>query len=113
MKLPGLALIISALLFLYSTSAKDEDGGVVPSEGRDRVTEFFKQLKATTTADEEKKVLTDFATWLDANKYKIEVEKVDSSYRLACPYFPPVTPWTEYRFRDLENLKIIPQLEKE
>ena len=87
---------------------KGEDGGVVPSEGREKVNAFFKNLKSTKTDAAEEKVLKDFADWLNATGYKIEVEVRGDVHRLACPYFPPVTPWMEYRFRSIENLKILP-----
>ena len=106
-----LAILVTSLL--TATSAPGEDGGVVPSEGRERVNAYFKKLKATKKAEEERELLTAFAEWLIENDYKIEVEKLESSHRIACPYFPPVTPWMDYRFRDVENLKLLPKLKKE
>ena len=112
-KFPFILLAILVTSLLTATSAPGEDGGVVPSEGRERVNAYFKKLKATKTAEEEKELLTEFAEWLIENDYKIEVEKLESSHRIACPYFPPVTPWMDYRFRDIENLKLLPLLQKE
>lgn len=109
----ALSIILLASCFISTPNCvepigKHEDGGVVPSEGRERVNEFFGKLKKTKTIDEETKALKEFTEWLNANGYKIEIEAFGDSHRLACPYFPPVTPWMDYRFRSIENMKIIP-----
>jgi hypothetical protein len=86
-----------------------EDGGDVKSEGRDRVNAFFLALGEARSADEEKAVVMDLARWLEARGYTLEVEERQGKHVLACPYFPPITPWISHRFLDLRNLELLPR----
>ena len=51
-----------------------------------------------------------FAEWLKKKEYKIRVEVKKGEHVLSCPYFPPVTPWTEHSFLDVKNLELLPRL---
>jgi hypothetical protein len=93
------------------SEAEVVDGGTVENADRDQVNEFFGALSKVQSADEEKKLLTEFAQWLKENCYKLEVEESDGEHMLACPYFPPVTPWTRHAFLDLENLELLPRVD--
>jgi hypothetical protein len=91
-----------------TTETEIEDGGVVESEQRDRVNELFQALGEVRSAEEEKVIVTDLARWLRAKGYKLEVEQKNGKHVLACPHFPPVTPWTSHRFFDEGNLDLLP-----
>ena len=43
-----------------------------------------------------------------AEAYLVALGKV-GKHVLSCPYFPPVTPWTEHSFLDVKNLELLPQ----
>ena len=58
------------------------------------------------SVEEEEKLLTEFSEWLNKKKYKIRVEVKNGKHVLSCPYFPPVTPWTEHSFLDVKNLEL-------
>lgn len=96
-----------------SVRAEVEDGGVVENADRDRAQKYFNELRKVKSAEEEKKLLTSFGKWLRDSEYKIRVEEKKGKHDLSCPYFPPVTPWTEHKFYDIENLKLLPRLEDE
>lgn len=88
---------------------------VVGKEGtkdahRDRVTRYFNKLATVKSAEEEERVLTELSVFLNKHRYKIKVERKDEKHLLLCPYFPPITPWVEYSFHDIENLKLLPRL---
>ncbi len=85
--------------------SKDKDADRAEAEA------FLLDLKKVQTAQEEKYHLEKFGQWLRASGYKIRVEKDGSSYRLDCPYFPPVTPWADHEFLDAKNLELLPLLE--
>ncbi len=84
----------------------DGEGGNL--EGRERVGAFFQALGKAKSADEEKTVVINLANWLNANGCRVEVEQQDGEHRLACPHFPPVTPWTSHRFFDERNVDLLP-----
>jgi len=86
-----------------------EDGGVVENADRDKAQEYFGRLAKVQSVEEEEKLLTEFAEWLKKKEYKIRVEVKNGKHVLLCPYFPPVTPWTEHSFLDVENLELLPQ----
>ena len=85
-----------------------EDGGFENAD-RDKCEEYFLALEKVQSAEEEEKLLTEFAKWLNKNGYKIRVEVKNGQHVLSCPYFPPVTPWTEHSFLDVKNLELLPQ----
>lgn len=87
-----------------------EDGEGGPEAERAKCREFFAALGQVQSAEEEARVLTEFAAWLRENDYKIRVELEDGQHALSCPYFPPVTPWTKHTFHDAENLELLPRL---
>jgi len=88
-----------------------EDGGVVENADRDKAQEYFGRLAKVQSVEEEEKLLTEFAEWLKKKEYKIRVEVKNGKHVLLCPYFPPVTPWTEHSFLDVENLELLPRLD--
>ena len=88
-----------------------EDGGVVENADRETAQEYLGRLAKVQSAEEEKKLLTEFAQWLEKNEYKVRVEVKNGKHVLSCPYFPPVTPWTEHSFLDLKNLELLPRLD--
>ena len=87
------------------------DGGTVENLDRDKAQEYFGRLAKVQSVEEEEKLLTEFAEWLQKKEYKIRVEVKNGKHVLSCPYFPPVTPWTEHSFLDVENLELIPRLD--
>ena len=93
------------------TDTEIEDGGTVENADRDKAEAYFVALGKVQTAEEEEKLLTEFGEWLKKTGYKIRVEEKNGKHNLSCPYFPPVTPWTEHSFRDIKNLELLPRLE--
>ena len=89
--------------------AEVEEGGHVENAHRETAEEFFVALRKVRSAEEEKKILSEFGQWLSENRYSISVEENRGTHRLSCPHFPPVTPWTDYEFIDIENLELLPQ----
>jgi hypothetical protein len=85
------------------------EGGTVENVDRDKCEEYFLALEKVQSAKEEEKLLTEFAMWLNENGYKIRVEMKNGQHVLSCPYFPPITPWTEHSFLDVKNLELLPQ----
>lgn len=95
---------------IVTTSCSEiEDGGLVPQPDRDRAQQYFSQFAQIDSLEDERRLLTEFGGWLGANGYRVEIEKAGDGFRLSCPYFPPVTPWTDYTFRDPANLDLLPQ----
>ena len=90
---------------------KFEDGGPDKNVQRDKAEGYFMALRGVQSVDEEKQLLTEFGQWLTESGYKIQVEENDGRHKLSCPYFPPVTPWTEHAFYDIQNLQLLPLLE--
>ena len=88
-----------------------EDGGVVENANRDKAEAYFVALGKVQSVEEEEKLLTEFGEWLEENGYKISVVEKNGKHELSCPYFPPVTPWTEHSFLDIKNLELLPRLE--
>ena len=86
-----------------------EDGGVVENADRDKAEAYFVALGKVQSVEEEEKLLTEFAEWLNKKEYKIRVEVKNGKHVLSCPYFPPVTPWTDHTFLDVKNLELLPQ----
>ena len=86
-----------------------EDGGSVKNEDRDRCAEYFEAFANIGSASEEKRLFTEFGDWLTKRGYLIEVEAKNGKHVLSCPYFPPVTPWTEHSCFDVQHLKLLPQ----
>ncbi|NNC88434.1 MAG: hypothetical protein HKN82_08255 [Akkermansiaceae bacterium] len=86
-----------------------EDGGVVENADRDKAEAYLAALGKVRSVDEEEALLTEFGEWLVANGYKISVVEKNGKHRLACPYFPPVTPWVEHAFLDIRNLGLLPR----
>ena len=93
------------------TDGDVEDGGRVENADRDKAEAFFVALGKVRSVAEEKKLLTEFGEWLSTNGYKISVEEKNGKHRLSCPYFPPVTPWTDHAFFDIKNLDLLPRPE--
>ena len=75
-----------------------EDGGVVKNADRDTAQDYLGRLAKVQSGEEEKKLLTEFAQWLKTKEYKVRVEVKNGKHVLSCPYFPPVTPWTDHTF---------------
>ena len=90
------------------THANVEDGGTVKDPDRDKAEAYFVALGKVRSAAEEEKLLTEFGDWLSTNGYKISAEEKNGKYTLSCPYFPPVTPWTDHTFFDIKNLDLLP-----
>lgn len=88
--------------------AETEDGGEPQNPDCERAQEFLSRLPKVESAEEEKKLLTEFGDWLRDNKYTVTLERADDETRLLCPDFPPVTPWISHRFLDAENLALLP-----
>lgn len=88
-----------------------EDGGIVENADREKTETYFLALGRVQSAEEEEKVLLEFGEWLRKCGYLITVEVKDGKHVLSCPYFPPVTPWTEHLFLDAKNLQLLPRLE--
>lgn len=86
-----------------------KDGGVVENGNRDKAEAYLVALGKVGSAEEEKKLLTEFGEWLSANDYKINVEVKNRKHVLSCPYFPPITPWTDHTFYDIKNLELLPR----
>ena len=93
------------------SSSDVADGGIVENADREKAEAYFVALGKVQSAEEEKKLLVDFAEWLEKNEYKIQVEVKDEKYVLSCPYFPPVTPWTDHAFLDAKNLELLPRID--
>ena len=89
------------------------EGGTVENVDRDKAEEYFNALAKVQSVDEEEKLLTEFAEWLEKNGYKIRVEEANGKHVLSCPYFPPVTPWTSHSFLDVKNLELLPRLDND
>ena len=87
------------------------DGGTVKNANREKAEQYFAAFAEVKSAEEEKKLLTEFGQWLGAKGYRIRVEVKDGKHDLSCPYFPPVTPWTRHSFFEVENLELLPQLD--
>ena len=94
-----------------SAQREVEEGGTVENADRDRAESYLQSLTKASSVEEERQVVQEFATWLNEHSYKLEVEEKDGAHVLACPYFPPVTPWAEHTFLDAEHLKLLPQLD--
>ena len=75
---------------------------------RDKANAYFNALRKVRSAEEEKKLLTGFGEWLRKNGYDIRVAERKGKHLLECAHFPPVTPWIEHAFFDIENLKLLP-----
>ena len=90
------------------TDSKVEEGGTLDNADRDKAEAYFVSLGKVQSDEEERKLLTEFAKWLEENEYKIRVERRNEKYVLSCPYFPPVTPWTSHAFFNEENLELLP-----
>lgn len=90
-----------------------EEGGGPANPDRDRAEAYFGALNKVTSAEEEKKLLSEFGEWLRARDYKISVRVEEERHFLSCPYFPPVTPWTFHSFLDPTNLELLPLLEED
>lgn len=88
-----------------------EDGGIVENADRDKTEAYFVALGRVQSAEEEEKVLLELGEWLRKSGYKIRVEVKKGRQVLSCPYFPPVTPWTEHSFLDAKNLELLPRLD--
>ncbi len=95
------------------SQTKVEKGGSGKNAKRDKAQNYFVALSKVQSAEEEKKLLSEFGQWLSKGGFKIRVEETNGIYNLSCPYFPPVTPWIEHKFYDIQNLKLIPQLEND
>ncbi len=89
----------------------NEDGGTVKNADREKAQAFFTELAKVQTVEEEEKLLADFGEWLEGKDYKIQVTEKNGKHNLSCPYFPPVTPWTEHLFFDIKNLELLPRLD--
>ena len=85
-----------------------EDGGQGENADRDKAQEYFSALGKVQSVEEEEKLLTEFSEWLKGRNYKIRVEVRNGKHILSCPYFPPVTPWTDHSFHDIKNLELLP-----
>lgn len=94
-----------------SATALLENGGGKENPDRDQVENYFGALRAVQTDEDEAELLREFGNWLRERDYRILVEKRDGVNILSCPYFPPVTPWTEYSFRSRKNLDLLPHYE--
>ena len=93
------------------SSREGVDGGTVESADRDKAQEYFDALAKVQSVEEEEKLMTEFAEWLKKKEYKIRVEVKNGKHVLLCPYFPPVTPWTEHSFLEVKNLELLPRLD--
>jgi hypothetical protein len=93
------------------SSPQDVDGGTVENADRDKAQEFLGALGKVQSVEEEEKLLTEFAEWLKKKEYRIGVDAKNEKHVLSCPYFPPVTPWTEHSFLDVRNLELLPRLD--
>lgn len=89
------------------------DGGTVKNPDRDKAAEYLSAFENLQSAEDEKKLLSEFGEWLENKGYRIRVEVKHGKHNLACPYFPPVTPWTEHLFFDIRNLDLLPLLVEE
>ena len=87
------------------------DGGTVENADRDTAQGFLAGLAKVQSVEEEEKLLMEFAEWLKKKEYKIRVEVKNGKHVLSCPYFPPVTPWTDHTFLDVKNLDLLPRLD--
>lgn len=105
----------SQLIMVFRRPPADEgeieDGGHTSSADRDQAEAYFARLAKVGSAEEEKKLLTEFGEWLSEHEYKIQVKVVDGKHDLSCPYFPPETPWIRHLFLDIQNLDLLPTLE--
>ena len=86
-----------------------EDGGRVPNADRDQAEAYFVALGQVRSVAEEEKLLTEFGEWLRTNGYKVSVTEKNGKHELSCPFFPPVTPWTEHTFFEIKNLDLLPR----
>ena len=96
-----------------SSTSEILEGGHVESADFKKVEMYFERLDNVESAKEEAELLTEFAGWLVTNGYKIRIEEKDGKHALSCPYFPPVTPWTDHAFFDVDNANLLPRLEDE
>lgn len=86
-----------------------EDGGGVEDANRAKAEAYFASLGKVQSVEEERMLLTEFGEWLKEQGYRIRVVEKDGQHELSCPYFPPVTPWTNHSFFDTNNLTLLPQ----
>ena len=86
-----------------------EDGGHVENADRDTVEAYFVALGKVESVQEEEELLAEFGAWLKEQGYTISVVEENGKHSLSCPYFPPVTPWTEHSFLDIKNLELLPR----
>ena len=91
------------------SDAEVVEGGTVANVDRDRAQEYLNAFAKVRSVQEERKLVTDFADWLNKNGYKIEIEETNGKHVLSCPYFPPITPWTSHSFLDVKNLDLLPR----
>ena len=91
---------------------------------------YFERLEKSRNAEEERRAVEALAEWAKdpqdgKDGYLFRVETTEGEYawlskrdlndlaakgqpvtlHIACPCFPPVTPWMEYRFKDPSSLK--------
>lgn len=92
-----------------NVSTETEDGGEVVNPHRDQATAYFQSLTKSESAEEEKRIVTELAAWLNANEYKVEIIEEDGVHTLSCPYFPPVTPWVQHTFIDADHVDLLPE----
>jgi len=95
---------------INDSHTESEDGGIAKNADRDKAESFFIALTNVQSAEEERQVLTEFGQWLTESGYKIRVDEDKGKHNLSCPYFPPVTPWTEHSFYNVQNLDLLPVL---
>jgi hypothetical protein len=109
-----------------------EDGGSYPNidKRREAVYPYFRRLKESRNAVEERKAVEALAAWAkdpqdgsrDGYLFRVETTQTEHVWlsrrdlndlaakgqpvilHIECPCFPPVTPWMEYRFKDPSNL---------
>lgn len=86
-----------------------EDGGTAASSDRATCSNYFDRFAELQSSEEEAELLTEFGNWLSKHEYLIHVEMKEGKHVLSCPYFPPVTPWTEHTFLDVANLERLPR----
>ncbi|NNE93288.1 MAG: hypothetical protein HKN23_16720 [Verrucomicrobiales bacterium] len=92
------------------SNAGEKEG--VENADRETAERYFVALDEVQSAEEEEKLLKEFGQWLRENEYRIQVEAKSGKHRLSCPYFPPVTPWTDHTFFDAGNLALLPRFDE-
>ncbi len=90
---------------------EDVDGRAILSADREKAQEYLTALAKVASVAEETKLVAEFGEWLKKKDYKIRAEVKDGQHVLSCPYFPPVTPWTEHSFLSVKNLELLPTLD--